>query len=42
MSISSSATGLRPGVCTSTTRPTTPNRGNLSDFCRHTDVQHEA
>lgn len=27
MSISSSATGLRPGVCTSTTRPTTPYTG---------------
>ena len=29
MSISSSATGLRPGVCTSTTRPTTPYLGQL-------------
>jgi len=27
MSISSSATGLRPGVCTSTTRPTSPYTG---------------
>ena len=29
MSISSSATGLRPGVCTSTTRPTTPYTGQI-------------
>lgn len=29
MAISSNATGLRPGVCTSTTRPTTPYTGML-------------
>lgn len=29
MSISSKATGLRPGVCTSTTRPTSPYLGQL-------------
>lgn len=29
MAISSSATGLRPGVCTSTTRPTAPYNGQL-------------
>jgi hypothetical protein len=29
MSISSSATGLRPGVCTSTTRPTNPYTGQI-------------
>lgn len=29
MSISSKATGLRPGVCTSTTRPTSPYIGQL-------------
>lgn len=29
MSISSKATGLRPGVCTSTTRPTSPYTGQL-------------
>lgn len=29
MAISSNATGLRPGVCTSTTRPTTPYTGQL-------------
>ena len=29
MSISSSATGLRPGVCTSTTRPTSPYTGQI-------------
>lgn len=29
MAISSSATGLRPGVCTSTTRPTNPYNGQL-------------
>lgn len=29
MSISSNATGLRPGVCTSTTRPTNPYLGQL-------------
>lgn len=29
MAISSSATGLRPGVCTSTTRPTNPYTGQL-------------
>lgn len=29
MAISSNATGLRPGVCTSTTRPTTPYTGQI-------------
>lgn len=29
MAISSSSTGLRPGVCTSTTRPTTPYTGQI-------------
>ena len=29
MAISSSATGLRPGVCTSTTRPTNPYTGQI-------------
>lgn len=29
MSISSNATGLRPGVCTSTTRPTNPYTGQI-------------
>jgi len=29
MSISSSATGLRPGVCTSSTRPTSPYTGQI-------------
>lgn len=29
MAISSSASGLRPGVCTSTTRPTTPYTGQI-------------
>lgn len=29
MSISSSATGLKPGVCTSTTRPTNPYTGQI-------------